>query len=212
MPISYSQSISTKSPSTTDPKSVKSLNRYHLFNLCNLIDMFQTDRFTHDFPPRLITPFLNTRTPQQQPTRRRTLDIKLKRSGCPLHNHFNLHRRPRDILCRPRIEFLAEINRFETAGSEDRADGWRWSCLACRTDEFDFGLEERCRGVTCFDGHGDAFSFGHGREKLVIAAEVILCTTRDHLDRCLDIWTSENCTIQLSHDLLLAITFSFVQG
>jgi len=98
--------------------------------------MFQTHWFPNFLPPRVRTPLLHPGTLQQQPTRRRTLNIKSKRPSSTIDNHLYLHGRAGYELGCSGVEFFTKVDGFETSGTQDGTDGGCRGGLAGRTDEF----------------------------------------------------------------------------
>lgn len=98
--------------------------------------MFQTDWFPNFLLSRQRTPLLCPRTLQQQPTRRRTLDVKGKRPGSAVAKHFYLHGGAGHEMGCTGVEFFAKVDGFETSGAEDGADGRSRSGLTGWADEF----------------------------------------------------------------------------
>src|SRR5271170_1798481 len=101
--------------------------------------MFQTHWFPNFLVPRVRTPLVHPHTLQQQPTRRRTLDIKSKRPRSTVDNHLYLHRYARDDMGCSGVEFFAKVDGFETSGTQDGADGRSGGSFAGWTDEFHCG-------------------------------------------------------------------------
>jgi hypothetical protein len=134
-----------------------------MLQLCNLINMLQTNRPSNRLAPRLTSPLVRPRTPQQKPTRRRTLDEKGKRAGCALDDHFDLHGCAGVELGCAGVEFFAKVDCFEASGAEDWADWWGGGGLACWAEEFDWDVRSSLgeRGA-CFDCYRCGIFFGHG--------------------------------------------------
>jgi hypothetical protein len=98
--------------------------------------MFQTHWFPNFLIPGVRTPLVHPRTLQQQPTRRRTLDIKTKRPRSTVDNHLYLHGYAGDDMGCSGVKFFAKVDGFETSGTQDGADGRGGGSLAGWTDEF----------------------------------------------------------------------------